>query len=95
MPTYRVHFAASHTDPIPPVESLVSIEANDPVDAVDKLCRAGQVPQAELVKWARVVLAVAENGRATRALRVPVMPSHVVPLDWDREERDYRDIMFG
>jgi|GEM_PF-1283034 hypothetical protein len=95
MPTYRVHFAANHTDPIPPVETLLSIEANDPVDAADKLCRAGHVPQAELVKCARVVLAVAENGRATRALRVAVTPAHVVPLDWDREGRDYGDMMFG
>jgi len=41
MPLNRVHFAAEITDPIPPVESLVSVDANDPVAAVEQLCREG------------------------------------------------------
>jgi len=81
MPLYRVHFAAEHTDPIPPVESLLSIDATDPVASVEQLCREGRVPQTGILRWARVVLTV-ENGRARHVLRVPITPDRQVPLDW-------------
>jgi len=82
MPRYRVHFAAEHTDPIPPVTSLVSIDATDPVAAVKQLCRDGRVPQSGIMRWARVILTLAHNGRQRHVLRVPITPDRQVPLNW-------------
>lgn len=84
MPIYRVHFAAAHTDPIPPVESLLTVDANDPISAVEQLClfREGRVPQAGSMRWARVILTVAENGRPRHVLRVPITVDRQVPLNW-------------
>jgi len=82
MPRYRVHFAAEHTDPIPPVTSLVSIDATDPVAAVKQLCRDGRVPQSGIMRWARVILTLAHNDRPRQVLRVPITPDRQVPLNW-------------
>jgi hypothetical protein len=60
----------------------VSIEANGAVTVVEQLCREGRVPQAGNMRWTRVVLTVAENGRPWQVLRVPITVDRQVPLNW-------------
>jgi hypothetical protein len=66
---YRVHFTADPNEPIPPVDTLPAIEADDPLTAADLFVAQGVAPSA---KWARVVLSVHANGKPHNVLRVPI-----------------------
>jgi hypothetical protein len=78
---YRLNFAADPPEPMPPVDTLVAVEAPDPMAAVEQALAAGLVPQDRLYKWARVVL-TAENRHAARVLRVPINADLGPALDW-------------
>jgi hypothetical protein len=69
---YHVHFSADHLEPLPPVATLASIEAEDPPSAVEALLAAGRVPQALGLRWARVVTAVHDNGVPKSVVRFPL-----------------------
>ena len=56
MPVFHIHFAADPDDPVPPLAELPSIEADDPVAAVEALLAAGRYPQDPAIRWARVVV---------------------------------------
>lgn len=72
MPRFQVHFAADAHEPFPPLDTLPTIEADDPIAAVQQLVSSGRVPQNRPVAWARVVLSVHENGQPRKVVRVPI-----------------------
>ena len=72
MPTIHVYFCADRHEPFPPVESLPSIDAEEPLDAVEALLNSGVVPKERYVSWARVVSVVPEDCRPRQILVVPI-----------------------
>jgi hypothetical protein len=51
MPRYYVHFVADHTEPLPPVAELPSIDADDPVAPVERCSlRAGIRRNSQLAR---------------------------------------------
>ena len=92
MPCFRVDFCADPQEPLPPIDKLASIEADDPMQAAELLVNAGRVPQNQPIAWARVVLTVHDNGRPRQVVRVPLTAAREIPVDW-RPSRPY-DIAF-
>jgi hypothetical protein len=76
---YRICFAADVNDPMPDVATLLAVEADSPLAAVEQIVSSGRVPQDRLYRWARVVLS-AENGHAKHVLRVPIEPVAEFPI---------------
>jgi hypothetical protein len=88
MPLYRVHFVADNSEPFPPLDTLPSVDAADPLAAVEELLRQGRVPQMGIMRWARVVLNVHENGRPRQVLRFAITPERVQPIEWEGSDRE-------
>jgi hypothetical protein len=89
MPRFYVHFAVSHAQPLPPVAELPTIEADDPAKAVEALLANGCFPQDPLIRWARVVVSVHDNGVPSLVMRFPVTPERTgVVIDWDLLDGD-------
>lgn len=72
MPLYRIHLATTATEQFPPIDSLLAVEADDPVSAVEGLLGTCQVPREPPLKWARVVISVHDNGQPHEVVRVPI-----------------------
>jgi hypothetical protein len=83
VPRYYVHFAFEHTDPLPPVRELASVDADDPRSAVEALLKAGRVPQVPALRWARVVLSTHENGVPSQVMRFPITADEGAAIDWN------------
>lgn len=88
MPLYRVHFVADNSEPFPPLDTLPSIDAANPLAAVEELLRDGRVPQTGIMRWARVVLNVHESGRPRQVLRFAIRAEHVHPIEWEGSDRE-------
>jgi hypothetical protein len=73
MPTYRYHFAADDQAPLPlPLDGLGTVDAPDPISAVESLLSAGRVPQDGSVKLVQVVAGVDAQGKPREVVRVPI-----------------------
>jgi hypothetical protein len=84
MPVYRVQFVADPTQPLPLVEELPNVEAENPAAAVEAMLAAGKYPQDPAIRWARVVLGVHESGRPSCLARFPITPQRTeTAMDWD------------
>ena len=84
MPRYHVHFTADPADPVPPPAELPSVEADDPVEAVEAMLAAGRYPQDPSVRWARVVVGLHLDGSPRSLLRVAVHAERTnVAIDWN------------
>jgi hypothetical protein len=81
MPFYPVHFAAAANEPMPDVATLAAVEADTPMQAVERILAEGRYPQNPDLKWARVVL-TETGGRAVKVLRVPIHAEKGPAVDW-------------
>jgi hypothetical protein len=72
MPTYHYHVATDRNASFPPVDTLPSVDADDPKAAVTKLARDGKLPTTGPMYWVRIVSAVQPNGVPHEALSVPL-----------------------
>ena len=84
MPRYHIDFAADPDDPVPPLAELPSIEADDPVAAVEALLAAGRNPQDPAIRWARVVVGFHPDGSPRFLLRFPMHAERTeAAIDWE------------
>jgi len=67
---YQVTFDESATFQL--VNSLPSIEAETPIQAVHKLARAGRLPKDSPIFWVRIVTSVHDNGMPHKVISIPV-----------------------
>jgi len=79
---YYIHFAADAkvSEPIPPVNQMVSVEADSPQQAIDLLAHSGRVPQSRCA-WANVVLSVHPNGVPHWVQTFKLTPTSQIQLD--------------
>jgi hypothetical protein len=88
MPAFPIHFAALPHDPFPPLDTLPTVDVDEPLtaeslaDAVRRLLASGRGPQTPGVEWARIILSAHANGQPRQVARVPVTPDEIAPLDW-------------
>lgn len=66
---------------MPDVATLATVEADDPMQAVERILAEGRYPQNPDLKWARVVLSEVD-GRAVQVLRVPIHAEKGPAVDW-------------
>jgi hypothetical protein len=79
---FYVHFMPDRTDPIPPLTAMRQFEGDTPMDALKAALNAMPPPvenDGEQL-WARIVVEV-ENGRAKRALMIPLVREGTVPVE--------------
>jgi len=63
MPLYRYYFSPSPADPSPNGEGLLSIEAENPADAIARLHRDGRLPARWQSLWVHFLVWVDQEGR--------------------------------
>ena len=81
MPTYPVHIAFEHDDPMPPFEQLQSIEADDPHAALELLSRQKIYAEAGTESaWLRVIVDYHPDGAALRSISLQI---NLVPVARD------------
>jgi hypothetical protein len=79
---YRVHFADEHYTPYPP-ESLPSVEADAPLDAVRLLLEQRGPPAIDAdTIWALVILTVHPSGTPRHVVSIPLTREFTIPQDW-------------
>jgi hypothetical protein len=81
MATYRICFAVDVNEPMPDLATLATVEADTPMQAVERILAEGRYPQNPDLKWARIVLTAVE-GRAVHVLRVPIHAEQGPAFDW-------------
>lgn len=86
MPLYRVHFSELPYDPLPALETLPVVEADDPLLAAEQLINAGRVPEDRSLQWCRVVIAAHPNGKPKILRRFPITPARENPHDYASPE---------
>jgi hypothetical protein len=79
MPRYHFHVVADCEAAYPPLETLPSVAADSPVDALAKLADQGRLPIAGEVLYLRLVGDAAEYV-------VPINPEYELPEDWQPDD---------
>jgi hypothetical protein len=79
---------AEHHVPLPPLAELPSIEADDPQKNVEAMLAAGRVPLDPAIRWARVVVAVHDNGVPSQVMRFPITAENGPAIDWKLLDSD-------
>ena len=72
MPRYFVHFSADDRQPLPPVATMASVDAEDPPSAVEAMLQTGRVPPAPGLRWACVVAEAQRSGSPARVMWFPI-----------------------
>ena len=67
---YPYHVARDKDEPFQTVDTMQTVEADNPMDAVAKLASAGLLP-SDGTFYVRIVTAVHENGMPSKAICVP------------------------
>ena len=80
---FCIHFTTGQLDTFPPLVSLRQFEGDSPMDVLQNALKAIPSPVENDGEqfWARVVID-AEEGRAKRALSIPVVREGTVPVDF-------------
>jgi|SoiMethySBSTD1v2_1073268.scaffolds.fasta_scaffold533679_4 hypothetical protein len=63
MPLYRYYISGSPGDPSPPGNTLPSVEADSPGDAIGKLAREGRLPDQWESLWIHFLVWVDQEGQ--------------------------------
>ena len=79
MPRYRFFVAVDPEAPAPPLETLPSVAAHSPREAVAKLANQGRLPIAGDGLLLRLVSEDAEHV-------LPLCPQFELPIDWQPDD---------
>jgi hypothetical protein len=83
-----IHFAALPHDPFPALDTLPTVEVDEPLTAeslaaaVRRFLASGRGPQTPGIEWARIVLSVHPNGQPLQVARLPLHAVELTRIDW-------------
>ena len=78
---YHYHVTRDKDEPFKTVDTMQTVEADDPFAAVAKLASAGLLPD-DGTFYVRIVTVVHDNGMPSKAVCVPLTVEAKIPLDW-------------
>lgn len=78
---YSYHVTRDKDEPFQTVDTMQTVEADEPMAAVAKLASAGLLPSHGTF-YVRIVTAVHDNGIPAKAACVPLTVEARIPIDW-------------
>ena len=82
MPLFRIQLTDDCRPPFPPLDTLPQVEAETPLEAIEKYLLTPLPEVKPLPKWARVPVSFFEYGPLKQQFRVPVYVHATIPLKW-------------
>ena len=82
MHRFRIWTTAEPSSPFPPLDTLPEVEAETPLEAIEKYLLTPLLETNPHPKWARVPVSYFDDGRVKQQLCVPIHIHATIPLKW-------------